>query len=147
MTMSSNADLVAATEDIFGSMNAPDKTGMPTGATAKAVPMNEIKGIQLSDSLVDQLVDFGARVNEGKTSTTPKRRRPAPVVEEIASLTNEEVLLEKVDTLIQRLSSLLKEAKETIVEMTSAGMIGTNQKFAITPPKKKKKRHGPRKAY
>ena len=154
MTTQSNADLVAATEAIFGGNKPAEGETIPTGATARAVPMNEIKDIELSNSLIDQLVDFGARVNEGKTSTSkPKatmQPAPAPVVEEVDTLNVEEELVEKVNTLILKLSSLLKEAKATIVEMTSAGMIGSNQKFTLkpaTPLKKKKKTHGPRKAY
>jgi hypothetical protein len=38
---------------------------------------------------------------------------------------------ERLSELVQKLSVLLKEAKELMSEMTTTGMIGTNQKFTL----------------
>tara|TARA_R110000782_G_scaffold184388_2_gene274693 strand:+ start:63881 stop:64291 length:411 start_codon:yes stop_codon:yes gene_type:complete len=129
MTNLNHNDLLAATEDIFAGMsNEP----VPTGARAIPVQMDDIRGVVLSDALVENFVNFALGndpINEGAEPTLKEIPEANPRV------ANRKVIEAKVTSLIGRLTALLKEAKETIAEMTSVGMIGVN-----TAPVQKKKR-------
>ena len=147
MGIQSNSDLVAATEEIFGDMNQTQEQPaqpVPTGAEAKVVEMSEIKDIKLSDSLVEAFVDFGTQVQERTSGKAPAKKVEMPIVEEEDPEDKKQELVEKAQNLVQQLAALLKEAKTTIAEMTTVGMIGTNQKFTLGK-KKTAKKNGPRK--
>jgi len=136
--MSSFKDLMSATEDILGGVLQPKtKHYTPTGAEAKRVNMEDLRGIHVSDSLVESFIS-------GSFPTVKPAHRQKEVIEEDSL--NEDDLERKITSLIMRLSTLLKEARETLAEMTSVGMIGVNQKFTLHK-KKKVKKNGLNKSY
>jgi hypothetical protein len=111
-----------AADQILSNMMS-GKENLPPKKATKIVDISDVK---VPDSLVESIMGF---VEDTKNSE--------PQVQEEASELNEEVILEsKVNDLVTRLSSLLKEARVVLEEMTSAGMIGTNQKFVLNKKKK-----------
>jgi hypothetical protein len=122
---------LAATENIFNEISgkSPREAFKPV-VQPKAI---DISHINVPDQLVESVINFAT----GKTKSV-KIEEPVVEVEEI----NEEVVATtKLSDLVRRLSDLLKEAKEFLGEMTTTGMIGTNQKFNLL----KKKKNGPTK--
>ena len=96
----------------------------------------DVKNIKLPDSYVESILQFSA-----KAGAVGIREAVEPVIEEQeVQEINESLIESKVTDLVAKLGSLLKEAKVVIEEMTSCGMIGTNQKFVLG---KKGKKNGP----
>jgi len=129
MTNLNHNDLLSATEDIFAGMS---NETVPTGARAIPVQMDDIRGVVLSDALVENFVNFALAndpVNEGIEPALKEVPRANPKGDP------KKVMEAKVNSLIVKLTALLKEARETIAEMTTVGMIGVN-----TAPVRKKKR-------
>jgi hypothetical protein len=129
----SSKNLVSVAERLMQEMQSPK----PASKTSTFVaPKNgpagpDISKIQLPDSLVESILEFSG-----------KKPKVEAVVEEVESVNEEQVIENKVTDLILKLNTLLKEARAVVQEMTTAGMIGTNQKFVLN----KKKKNGPTKA-
>lgn len=123
---------LAATEGIFSEISgkSPKEAFKPI-LQPKAV---DISHIEVPDQLVESVLKFAT----GKSKNVVIEQDEEPEIEEV----NEEVVAtNKLSDLVRRLSDLLKEAKEFLGEMTTTGMIGTNQKFVLG----KKKKNGPSK--
>jgi len=86
-----------------------------------------LKAVIVPDSFVDQVVGFNGALNE--SSDPDKKMRMMPEFEPITETT---ILKERLETLVESLKNLLKEAKEVMEEMTTTGMIGVN----LATPKK-----------
>lgn len=119
---------LAATENIFKEISGknPREAFKPV-VQPKAI---DVSHIEVPDQLVESVISFAT----GKTRELPKE-------EEVEELNEEVVATNKLSDLVRRLSELLREAKEFLGEMTTTGMIGTNQKFNLL----KKKKNGPTK--
>jgi hypothetical protein len=84
-----------------------------------------IKSIKITDSIAESFIR--SIVPEDKPTVTPE-----PIVEDAVSISET-----KISNLISKLNSLLQEAKTVITELTTVGMIGTNQKFVLNKKKTK----------
>ena len=90
-------------------------------------PNIDIRGVELSDSLVESILEF-----------KNPNHKPKPVVKKEIKKVIETDSKDRLQDLIGKLTTLLQEAKQVIAEMTTAGMIGTNQKFTLGQKKKNK---------
>lgn len=124
----STKDLLSLTEGILAD-----------SAPVKEVPVTNqiiddgLKAIVVPDSYVDQILGFAGSMNESTT---------AEEVSDGKALVEAKVLEQKVQSLIERLKSLLNEAKHVLKEMTTTGSIGvgTQKKMMVVkdecyPPK------------
>lgn len=109
-------------------------------ATNKDIPKDSkpnnglnIKDVVVPDSLVESVLNFNRKIPHVEEVVEEVEPEDQPRVDEAA-------IVSKVSSLVSKLSSLLQEAKMVIAEMTSCGMIGTNQKFVLG---KKAKKNGP----
>lgn len=116
------------------------KTNKDVKEDLKANPMKkaslEIKHVDVPDTLIESITAFARK--EPLSQITEE----VEVEQEEVETLNEEVVVQKAQTLVKKLSELLQEAKVVIEEMTTCGMIGTNQKFTLKP-KKKGLKNGP----
>ena len=116
------------------------------GLLAQAPPVKEaarkldpivddgLKDVVVPNAFIDQVVGFSNALDE---ATDPvKKQEMMPKFEPI---TEETILKERLESLVENLKSLLKEARTVMEELTSAGSIG-GPNFA--PVKKKKKKDG-----
>lgn len=94
--------------------------------------MDDISKVKVPNSFIDMVLGNKPKLVESKV---------VEVEDDVEDLDEARILEEKINSLVSRLASLLKEAKEVMAEMTTVGMIGTNQKFSL----KKKKKNGPAK--
>ena len=136
MNNSSVGDLAA--QIMAGQDPAPQPApiGLPENSTDPLIVETQssmdISQVEVSDDLMDQIL--------GTTST------PAPVVEEVAPVVDEELkeFIEEEDvqeekdllTLVQEVKALLVDVKGVLTEMTTVGAIGVN--MGAGPGKKKK---------
>jgi len=93
-----------------------------------------LKAVVVPDSFVDQIVGFNGALNE--SSDPDKKQELMPKFEPINEAT---ILKEKLETLVENLKTLLKEARQVMEEMTASGFGGVN-----LAPEKKKKKNGSR---
>ena len=139
---SSTKDLLALSEGIL-STPTPVKELSP-----KVDPIVDdgLKAVIVPDSFVNQVVGFSHALQE---SSDPEKKQA--LMPEFESITEETILRERLETLVENLKSLLKEAKNVMQEMTTCGMIGVGPAKALPrgddsyPPvhsKKKKKKNG-----
>jgi hypothetical protein len=110
-------------------------------ATNKDVPKDatprrgvDLKNVVVPESLIENVINFSKNIPEKKKEVVEE------IVEVEEEVINEAQIVNRVSVLVSKLSSLLQEAKSVIAEMTTAGMIGTNQKFVLG---KKGKKNGP----
>jgi len=100
----------------------PDVTSSPKGRKIKEevetfVP--DVSDAEVSQQFIENLI-------EGTMNIPIKKTSKKVVVKEQNKQPSKKINEDKVNDLIQRLSSLLAEAKEMITEMTTVGMIGAN---------------------
>jgi len=100
----------------------PDVTPSPKGNKIKEevetfVP--DVSDAEVSQQFIENLI-------EGTMNIPIKKTSKKVVVKEQNKQPSKKINEDKVNDLIQRLSSLLAEAKEMITEMTTVGMIGAN---------------------
>ena len=98
----------------------PDVTSSPKGRKIKEevetfVP--DVSDAEVSQQFIENLI-------EGTMNIPIKKTSKKVVVKEQNKQPSKKINEDKVNDLIQRLSSLLAEAKEMITEMTTVGMIG-----------------------
>lgn len=97
----------------------------------KGLPVGpDITNIKVPDSLVESILAFN------NVKSPEEEQREELTQPEIVSESIEEKET-KLNTLVGKLSSLLKEAKVLLDEMTTSGMIGTNMKANLLKDKKK----------
>lgn len=124
-------NLASAVDMIFGK-----EAKVETKETLKVSETSELPDI----SKVNVPNDFRAKLIESSLSKTKKKVVEPTVVVEEEKIDEETKILqleEKIGNLISSLTSLLKEAKEVINEVTTVGMIGTNNKFTFKGKGKK----------
>jgi len=121
----STKNLLALTEGIL-SQTPPVKE-----VVAKTDPIIDdgLKAVVVPDAFVNQIVGFNGALNE--SSDPDKKQELMPEFEPITEAT---ILKERLESLVENLRSLLKEAREVMEEMNAAGSFGVN----MAPAKKKK---------
>ena len=141
---SSTKDLLALSEGIL-SNPAPVKELSP-----KVDPIVDdgLKAVIVPDSFVNQVVGFNHALQE---SSDPERKQE--LMPEFEPITEETILRERLETLVETLKKLLRETKDVIQEMTTCGMVGDNLSGKEAPvvkrddtyPPKPRKKNGPNK--
>ena len=82
----------------------------------KLVPDDGLKDIVVPNAFVNQVVGFSEALNE--TSDPVKKQEMMPEFEPINEAA---VLKERLETLVESLKKLLREAKDVMEEMTTTG--------------------------
>jgi hypothetical protein len=113
----STKDLLALSESILAG------TPPVKAVVAKTDPIIDdgLKDVVVPNTFVDQVVGFNTALNE--SSDPDKKQEMMPEFEPITEAT---ILKERLESLVENLKTLLKEAKEVMEEMTTTGMIGVN---------------------
>ena len=122
--MSSFKDLASITESIL----AETEEVQPAKSDPKHID-NGIQHIEVSDSMINAILESSKSKVEEQPTPAPKQ-----------DLTEAQKLEERMTSLVERLTGLLKEAKQDMAEMTSTGSIGVGVQTNLLAPKKKKKR-------
>jgi len=115
--MASTKDLLALSEGILA-----DPTPVKEVPVTNPIIDDGLKAIVVPDSYVDEILGFAGSMNESKQ---PEPIKEPEVVEEPNQLEEAELLEQKVQSLVERLKSLLAEAKNVLQEMTTVGSLGT----------------------
>ena len=115
--MASTKDLLALSEGILA-----DPTPVKEVPVTNPIIDDGLKAIVVPDSYVDQIVGRDTPMNE---SQQPESIQESEVVEEPNQLEEAELLEQRVQSLVERLKSLLAEAKNVLQEMTTVGSLGT----------------------
>jgi len=141
----STKDLLALSESIL-SQTDPVKEVVPVGANP--VVDDGLKAVVVPDSFVENVLNFSESLNEGDTSK--HRDVPVDYEETLVESVNEESLTEaKIVSLVERLKSLIVEARDVIQEMTSigtsTGMIGVGPQKKLMMLRKPSKPKGKKK--
>lgn len=118
----STKDLLALSESILA--ETPPVKEVVTKST---VVDDGLKAVVVPDAFVNQIVGFNGALNE--SSDPDKKQEMMPEFEPITEAT---ILKERLESLVENLKTLLREAKEVMEEMTTTGMIGVN----LAPVKK-----------
>lgn len=108
----STKDLLALSESIL-SQTKPAKEVVPVGADP--IVDDGLKAVVVPDTFVENVLNFSDRLNEGSTATFEEK--PVAYVNE-AKLTEEKII-----SLVERLKSLIGEARE-LMEQVTTGMVG-----------------------
>jgi hypothetical protein len=140
----STKDLLALSESIL-SETPPVKEVV----TKSKVVDDGLKAVVVPNEFVNQIVGFNSALKE--SSDPDKKQEMMPDFEPITEAT---ILKERLESLVENLKELLKEAKNVMQEMTTCGMIGVGAAKALPrgddtyPPvyPKKKKKNGSRKS-
>jgi len=138
---SSTKELLALSEGIL-SNPTPVKE-----VAAKVDPIinDDLKEVIVPNSFVNQIVGFNHALQE---SSDPEKKQA--LMPEFDSITEETILRERLETLVETLKKLLRETKDVMQEMTTCGMIGVNLSSKKAPvvkrddtyPPKPKKNNG-----
>ena len=138
----STKDLLALSESILA-----DTTPVKEIVTKSEVVDDGLKAVVVPDAFVNQIVGFNGALKE--SSDPDKKQEMMPEFEPITEAT---ILKERLETLVENLKQLLKEAKNVMEEMTTCGMIGVGAAKALPrgddtypPVYLKKKKNGSRK--
>jgi hypothetical protein len=123
----STKNLLALTEGILA------QTPPVKEVVAKTDPIVDdgLKAVVVPNAFVDQIVGFNSALNESEDPV--KKQELMPEFEPVNEAT---VLKERLESLVESLKALLREAKEVMEEMTTTGMIGVN----LAPVKKNEPR-------
>lgn len=125
---SSTKDLLALSEGILNG-TSPAKEITPIGADP--VIVDDLKGITVPDSFIENIVNFSGKLDEGSVATFEEK--PVEFLKE-ANLSEQ-----KITSLVERLKLLIQEAREVMTEMTTSGMIGSGIQRNLLKKKKKRK--------
>jgi hypothetical protein len=112
----SSANSAILAEQILQGMAKGDENPISSPPQTKFNPGPNLKNIKVPDSLVESIVGFATNKEEPK-----KLER----FDEVAKVEN------KISDLVKRLSDLLKEAKQVMSEVTTVGVIASNQKSVL----------------
>jgi len=91
-----------------------------------------LKAVKVPDAFVENIIGFSGRLNEGETVSY--KEKPVQYLNE-AKLAEERIV-----SLVERLKSLIVEAREVMQEMTSVGMLGVGPQTNLLKKKKRKKK-------
>jgi len=136
----STKDLLALSESIL-TKTPPVKEVV----TNSKVVDDGLKAVVVPNEFVNQIVGFNSALKE--SSDPDKKQEMMP---EFQPITEATILKERLESLVENLKELLKEAKNVMQEMTTCGMIGRGADKALPrgdntyPPvyPKKKKKNG-----
>lgn len=117
----STKDLLALSESILA-----DTTPVKEIVTKSEVVDDGLKAVVVPDAFVNQIVGFNGALKE--SSDPDKKQEMMPEFEPITEAT---ILKERLETLVENLKQLLKEAKNVMEEMTTCGMIGVGAAKAL----------------
>jgi len=121
--------VLKSAEDIFSKMMSgeePNKSKSSTNSigTPASTTILDIRKVPISNSFIDSILE----------SSFNSPTKVEEVVEE--EKIQESETKDKLTDLVSRLAALIKEAKNVLQEMTTTGMLGTNQKFLLLDKKK-----------
>ena len=112
----STKDLLALSESILA-----ETPPVKEVVTKSKVVDDGLKAVVVPNEFVNQIVGFNSALKE--SSDPDKKQEMMPDFEPITEAT---ILKERLESLVENLKTLLKEAKEVMEEMTTTGMIGVN---------------------
>ena len=95
------------------------------------VIVDDLKGITVPDSFIENIVNFSGKLDEGSVATFEEK--PVEFLKE-AKLSEQ-----KITSLVERLKLLIQEAREVMTEMTTSGMVGSGIQRNLLKKKKKRK--------
>ena len=133
----STKDLLALSESIL-TKTPPVKEVV----TNSKVVDDGLKAVVVPNEFVNQIVGFNSALKE--SSDPDKKQEMMP---EFQPITEATILKERLESLVENLKELLKEAKNVMQEMTTCGMLGRGADKALSKgdssyppvyPKKKK---------
>jgi hypothetical protein len=94
--------------------------------TKSKVVDDGLKAVVVPNEFVNQIVGFNSALKE--SSDPDKKQEMMP---EFKPITEATILKERLETLVENLKELLKEAKNVMQEMTTCGMIGVGAAKAL----------------
>jgi hypothetical protein len=112
----STKDLLALSESIL-----TETPPVKEVVTKSKVVDDGLKAVVVPNEFVNQIVGFNSALKE--SSDPDKKQEMMPDFEPITEAT---ILKERLESLVENLKTLLREAKEVMEEMTTTGMIGVN---------------------
>ena len=118
----STKDLLALSESILA-----ETPPVKEVVTNSEVIDDGLKAVVVPDAFVNQIVGFNGALNE--SSDPDKKQEMMPDFEPITEAT---ILKERLESLVENLKTLLREAKEVMEEMNATGSFGVN----LAPAKK-----------
>jgi len=131
----STKDLLALSESIL-TQTEPVKKVVPIGADP--IVDDGLKNVVVPDAFVENVVNFAGRLNEADAA--PYEEKPVQYLNEA------KVAEERLVSIVERLKSLIAEAREVLEEATFSGMVGgpgVEKKMAmVRKPSKKGKKKG-----
>jgi hypothetical protein len=117
----STKDLLALSESIL-SETPPVKEVV----TKSKVVDDGLKAVVVPNEFVNQIVGFNSALKE---SSDPNKKQE--MMPEFQPITEATILKERLESLVENLKELLKEAKNVMQEMTTCGMIGRGADKAL----------------
>ena len=131
----STKDLLALSESIL-SQTKPAKEVVPVGADP--IVDDGLKAVVVPDAFVENVVNFAGHLNEGETASYEEKP--------VQYLNEAKVAEDRLVSIVERLKSLIAEAREVLEEATFSGMVGgpgVEKKMAmIRKPNRKGKKKG-----
>jgi len=112
----STKDLLALSESILA-----ETPPVKEVVTKSEILDDGLKAVVVPNEFVNQIVGFNSALNE--SSDPDKKQEMMP---EFQPITEATILKERLESLVENLKTLLREAKQVIEEMTTTGMIGVN---------------------
>ena len=112
--------LLALSESILATTKAVEAKETPKGSVAET----GIKDVEVPDNFVNEIISFSERFDESKEV---KEQAQKEVKEQ--SIEDKVLLEQRLESLIERLKSILKEARTVLTEMTSSGSVGGGLTF------------------
>jgi len=110
----STKDLLALSESILA-----ETPPVKEVVTKSKVVDDGLKAVVVPNEFVNQIVGFNSALKE--SSDPDKKQEMMP---EFQPITEATILKERLESLVENLKELLKEAKNVMQEMTTCGMIG-----------------------
>ncbi len=132
-----------ASEDILESMfnEATGRTPVkaPVKPTAQIIrearlPVPNVKDVEVPDAFLASIVEFANLANKSDVEEDAEEE-----VTQVEEIDEQAVVENKVQDLVTRLATLIKEARGVIEEMTTAGMIGVGKATGFKKPAPKAK--------
>jgi len=117
----STKDLLALSESILA-----ETPPVKEVVTKSKVVDDGLKAVVVPNEFVNQIVGFNSALKE--SSDPDKKQEMMP---EFQPITEATILKERLESLVENLKELLKEAKNVMQEMTTCGMIGRGTDKAL----------------
>ena len=118
----STKDLLALSESILA-----ETPPVKEVVTKSEILDDGLKAVVVPNEFVKQIVGFNGALNE--SSDPDKKQEMMPEFEPITEAT---ILKERLETLVENLKALLKEAKNVVQEVTTCGLIGKGPDKALS---------------